>query len=199
VFSKCVMKLSPFRVSFDGPLPRSEQWRARFTAMALIGAALLVGSGGMSTLLNASSGVLAAWSNGKLGQDGSKLTQDDRAQDDRAQDGAQNRGKLVQKDVTTGVASPIEPVQTGSAVQPVMSTNVAAPVQAAKASPPPRDVRGAQSKTKAKSVRRVQAQKLRDDEWRRSRADARTEQRWNERAAEMWRRAPGNNAFGPFR
>lgn len=166
------MKFSPFRVSFDGPLPRGEQWRARIMAASFGGAALLIGSGGMSALLNASSGMLAAWSNGTL---------------------AQEVG-------TTGVASRVEPARSGTALQPAPPTEAAAPMQAAKVASPSHELRKPQPKAKAKSVRRAQSKQLREnEEFRRTRADARTERRWNERATEIGRRSPRNDPFGPFR
>lgn len=141
-------------------------------AIVLGGAALLVGSGAMSALLNASSGILGVWSNGKLSEEV----------------------------VTTGVGPPVEPVQTGTAVQPVSSRQTAAPIQATEASSAPRDVRKPQTKVRAKPVRRARTQERRpNDEARRARADARTERLWKERAAEIGRRSPRNDIFRPAR
>jgi type IV secretory pathway VirB10-like protein len=163
------MSFSPFRVSFDGPLARGEQWRARFMAAVFGGAALLLGSGGFSVLLNASSGMLGAWTNATPAQEIS----------------------------TTGTGAPVEPPKPDIVFRPVPAQMEAAvQSQAAKPNLSPRDPRKPQPKARAQ--RRAQSQKARD-EWRRARADAQIERRWNERAADIGRRSPGDDFFRPFR
>jgi hypothetical protein len=56
-------KFNPFRVSFDRPLGDSERKRARIAATVVSATALVLGVASVSTLLNASSATVAAWTN----------------------------------------------------------------------------------------------------------------------------------------
>jgi hypothetical protein len=164
--SACVMKLSPFGVSFDGPLDRGERWRARAVACALGGAILFVASGGLSALLHASSGVLASWTNGRP------------------------------EVSTTGVASRDEQINRGATTQSVLAANAAVRAEAVVAAAPKRDLRKSEVTARVKSRPRSQSQKIRQDRdpWR-TRDDAAIELRWRERAAEIERRSPRNDFF----
>jgi hypothetical protein len=155
------MKLSPFRVSFDGPLDRRERWRARLLAVALAGTVLFLASGGLSMVLNASSGLLAAWTNGT-----SEIS-------------------------TTGVASPVDRVKPERAVGPALSAAAAVKAEAVIAAKPQRDLRKPETKSHVRSTRNSQSQKARQARERRpTQDDASIERQWRERAAEIGRRSP---------
>jgi hypothetical protein len=65
-------KLNPFRVSFDAPLARSERRRGRIAAVVVWCMVPVLGVAALVTLLNASSGMIAAWSNARLLAEDSK-------------------------------------------------------------------------------------------------------------------------------
>jgi len=205
------MKLSPFRVSFDGPLDRRAQRRARVVTATFVLGAVILGSVAMQALLNASSGTIGAWTNAKLAEEQS----------------------------TTGVASPVEsakpaalaPKPAASAPKPAALTSKPAtlapfvatreavrvpdrsasappareanPAPAREASPPVPETlkpmletRKPQTRAQAKSTRRP-PQRLRVEDARsREDADARTERLWRERAARVGR-GP-QDGFRPF-
>jgi hypothetical protein len=167
------MKLSPFRVSFDGPLARREQWRTRIVAVTLGAALLFGGAMAMTTLMNASSGVLGAWTNA-IPAEGS---------------------------MTTGVASPVEPSAREPRKTPPAVSGTAEVNPAVTPNQLPREIGQAKAQTqvKAKPKRRAQPQTQRLEPARsRAQSDAETERLWNERAARLGR-APLRGDARPFR
>ena len=160
------MNLSPIRVSFDGPLGRRERRRARLVVVALCGTVLFLVSGGLPMVLNASSGLLAAWTNGT-----SDIS-------------------------TTGVASPADRIKPEIAVQTVLGAKAAVHAEAVIAAKPQRIPRKSEVKAQSKSTRSSQSQKARQAQERRPPLDeAAIERQWRERAAEIERRSTRDDFF----
>ncbi|MGV3634459.1 MAG: hypothetical protein ACO1NY_08950 [Pseudorhodoplanes sp.] len=154
------MTLVPFRVSFDGPLDRSERWRAGIAAFALGGAILFVVSGGLSSLLNASSDALAGWTNGNT------------------------------EVVTTGTGSPDDRISDYPPSRSLLKANAAVQAEATIASKPKPRLRSSDIAAPATSRQHRQSQQIRSArEPVRSHDDAATELRWRQRAAEIERRS----------
>jgi hypothetical protein len=157
------MKLSPFSVSFDGPLNQAERRRGRIAAVALFGAILFMLSGGIPKLLNAGSGVLPAWTNGRP------------------------------QVSTTGVGSIDDATNADVPVKFVLDATVSVQAEAIIAKPKregrtsdttagvtPRQRKQPQYSRQIREPARIQD-------------DAAVERRWRERAAEIERRAPRND------
>jgi hypothetical protein len=159
------MKLSPFSVSFDGPLDRGERRRASILAVALCGVIIFLFSGGLPTLLNAGSGFLAAWTNA------------------RPEIG------------TTGVGSLDEPTKPEVTTKSVLEARAAVRAEAVIAKPKPDsrasdNTAGVKATQRRQPQKLPQARKT-----ARVPDDAAVELRWRERAAEIERRAPRDNFF----
>lgn len=159
------MKLSPFSVSFDGPLDRGTRWRTRIVVAALCGVILFGVSGGIPKLLNAGASVFAAWTNGssEIGTTGVASVEEATKPDIEVKSGLEATASVRAEAVIVGPKRDMRASERPSGEQPRQRSRA----------------------QKSPGIR--ESVQLTDD--------AAVELRWRERAAEIERRAPRNNFF----